>query len=47
MAFKQGHNKSNIGKYINRHHGTVINSIQQIENSFFTKELAIINMYNN
>ena len=47
MAFKQGHNKSNIGKYINRHHGTIINSIQQVENYFFAKELTIINIYNN
>jgi hypothetical protein len=47
MAFKQGHNKSNIGKYIGRHHGTIISSIKQIENYFFVKDLIMINVYNN
>jgi hypothetical protein len=47
MAFQQGYNKSNIGKHIDRHHGTIISSIKQIENYFYTNELMMLNVYSN
>ena len=47
LAFKGGHSKSSIGKYLQRTHATIINSCNMVENGFFTKDKTILIAYNN
>ena len=47
IAFKEGHTKSAIGNEIDRDHATIINSIRQIENAFFTSDFIVIDAFNN
>ena len=47
IAFKEGYSKTDIGRLIKRDHATIINSIKQIENAFFTSEFIVIDAFNN
>jgi hypothetical protein len=47
IAFKEGYSKTDIGRVIKRDHATIINSIKQMENAFFTSEFIVIEAFNN
>jgi hypothetical protein len=47
IAFKEGYSKTDIGRTIKRDHATIINSIKQVENAFFTSEFMVIEAFNN
>ena len=45
LAYSSGHNKTNIGKSINKNHASVINAIKMVENAFFCRDRAMIDAY--
>jgi chromosomal replication initiation ATPase DnaA len=47
MAHKERYTLTKIGSKINRDHSTILNSIKQVDNAFFTRNMMIINAYNN
>jgi len=47
IAYKEGYSKTDIGRIIEKDHATIINSIKQVENAFFTGESTMISAFNN
>lgn len=45
LAYISGHNKTNIGKAINKNHASIINCIKMVENAFFCKDKEMIFAY--
>jgi len=47
IAYREGYSKTAIGKSINRDHATIINSVRQVDNAFFTKDKMMMKAFNN
>jgi len=47
IAYREGYSKTAVGKSINRDHATIINSVKQVENAFFTKDKMMMKAFNN
>jgi|TARA_R110000787_G_scaffold22885_4_gene66090 hypothetical protein len=47
IAYREGYSKTAIGNSINKNHATIINSVKQMDNAFFTKDKAMMKAFNN